>query len=343
VSEASWYAIRDVTDKTAEVSIYDEIGLFGVTASEFSNSLKSLGNRRLTLRIHSPGGAIFEGNAIYNSLRRHKAGVDVAIDGLAASMATVIAMAGEKRSMAENAMFMIHNPWTMTFGESKDLRKEANLMDDLKEGIISAYAGRTGMDRDKLSQMMDDETWLNAAEAKELGFVTDITEPFNMKNSFERFDISRFPKRPSNFMSKKSEVKEEAAPEVKEVPAPEAKAEVPAIEVSAEAKAIMALTAENAAYKDEVVNLGQENALLKKANADLELQLAVEQSEKEEVKLHLAQVKAALQIAPAAVVPEIPQEPAKSLYEQYMALEGEEATAFYKAHEQELRRQIKKA
>jgi ATP-dependent Clp endopeptidase proteolytic subunit ClpP len=336
---ASWYAIRDVTDKTAEVSIYDEIGLFGITASEFSNSLKSLGNRRLTLRIHSPGGEIFAGNAIYNSLRRHKGGVDVAIDGLAASMASVVAMVGEKRSMAENAFLMIHNPWTMTFGEAKDLRKEANLMDDLKEGIISAYAGRTGLDRDKLSQMMDDETWLNAAEAKEMGFVTDITEPFNMKNSFERFDISRFPKRPSNFMPKKSEVKEEAAPEVVEVLAPEAKAEVPAIEVSEEEKAILALKAEAAlvpTYRDENARLGKELEAK-------DQQLLAKDQRIAELEIDIYRVKAALQIAPASVVPEIPKGEAKSIYEQYMALDGDEATAFWKAHRAELQRSIKQA
>jgi ATP-dependent Clp endopeptidase proteolytic subunit ClpP len=326
------------------VSIYDEIGFLGISAQEFTNSLKSLGNRRITVRINSPGGGILEGNAIYNALRRYRGGVDTANDGLGASMASVIMMAGERRSMAENAYLMIHNPWVMTFGESSDLRKEADLMDDMKENIISAYVGRTGLDRDKLSKMMDDETWLTAKEAKGYGFVTEITESLELRNSFEGFDISRFPKRPTNFMSKKTEAKEEAA-KIPEIAAPEAqvempveaKAEVPASDPESHLPALLAVHAHEIAAKDSQI-LALQNALAK-----LEEAMAKEIAEKTKSQEDLAHAEAYKGIAPAAVIVSVPAEPAKSVFEQYNSLEGAEQTAFYKAHQAELLKYFNKA
>jgi ATP-dependent protease ClpP protease subunit len=109
-SKPSWYAVKNLANGQAEIALFDEIGLGGIGAKEFIDDLKKVQGKRVTLRIHSPGGEIFDGHAIYNALRRHQGGVDVAIDGLAASMASVIAMVGEKRSMSENAYFMVHNP-----------------------------------------------------------------------------------------------------------------------------------------------------------------------------------------------------------------------------------------
>ena len=366
---ASWYDIRAVTDQTAEVSIYDEVGAFGVTAKEFANSLQGLGNRRLTVRIHSPGGDVFQGNGIFNALRRHKGGVDVAIDGLAASMATVIAMAGDTRSMAENAMFMIHNPISFTAGSADELRKESDLLDDIKETFITVYASRTGLSREKLSEMMDYETWMNAYEAKELGFVTHITEPLNFSNSFKRFDISRFRKRPTNFMSDNTTPIEEAAPEPEVEVAPEVKAEEPeseaaevlvieakasespAFDIEAQVSAVAALHAREIAAKDsQIVALQECIADKDSCIAKLQECLATETSEKvalqdrlkktsEALSLEqtrLSQLEASKGLAPAAVIPEIPQAETKSLFEQWNALEGAEATAFYKAHQKEL-------
>jgi ATP-dependent Clp endopeptidase proteolytic subunit ClpP len=343
VSRASWYDIRNVSDKSAEVAIYDEIGLFGISAKEFSNSLKSLGDRRLTVRIHSPGGEIFEGSAVYNALRRHKGGVDVAIDGLAASMATVIAMAGEKRSMAENAMFMIHNPIAFTFGESKDLRKEAELMDDLKETIITTYASRTGMDRDELSAMMDEETWLNAKEAKKYGFVTEITESLHFENSFDRFDISRFAKRPTNFMPKKIADKEEAAAEVIETPAPEAKVEIPVVEAKATFDIEACISDLKAAHADILAAKDSEIAALKSERDKAQNLIAQAVAETIKTKEDLIRVEVFKGLAPAAVVVQVPAEAAKTIFEQYMALEGAEQTAFYKANQAELLKHFNKA
>jgi ATP-dependent Clp endopeptidase proteolytic subunit ClpP len=341
---ASWYDIRNITDKAAEVAIYDEIGLFGVTAKEFSNSLKGLSDRRLTVRIHSPGGEIFEGNAVYNLLRRHKGGVDVAIDGLAASMASVIAMAGEKRSMAENAMLMIHNPWTVTMGDSESLRKEADLMDTLKQQIISAYAGRTGMKREVLDEMMDEETWLTATEAKEFGFVTDITEPLNWKNSVKRFDISRFSNTPKSLM--------DSMPTPEELPVPENSVENPeeiiveleesldefegriaGIETSYQS----ALSAKDAVItaKDALILARDQEIASLKAKID---EVAAEFGGKLERLEKLAGV------APAEVVVPAPKTDAKSLRDQFEEMpDGPARTAFYNKHSQEILASVQKA
>lgn len=108
----SWYSIKAAGRGVAEVLLYDEIGVWGITALQFARDLKAMGDlTKINLHIHSPGGDVFEGTAIYNLLRNHPASVDVYIDGLAASMASVIAMAGDTIYMPENAMMMVHKPW----------------------------------------------------------------------------------------------------------------------------------------------------------------------------------------------------------------------------------------
>jgi ATP-dependent Clp endopeptidase proteolytic subunit ClpP len=194
----SWYAISktDGNNSSAEISIYDEIGFFGINAKDFITDLKSVGDvETITLRIHSPGGEILDGYAIFNALMRHPARIETHIDGLCASMATVIAMAGDEISMAENALFMIHNPWGGTFGEAEEMRKMADLLDTMKSQILSAYEAKTGKSREELSAMMDEETWLTANEAAEHGFIDTITEKLKAAaNVRGDFSLNRFKK-----------------------------------------------------------------------------------------------------------------------------------------------------
>ena len=186
----SWFSFKNsADDKSVEISIYDAIGSYSVSAKSFIAELKRAGSKDVTLRIHSPGGSILEGNAIYNALKRHPGAVDVVIDGMAASMASVIAMAGDTIEIAENGLVMIHNPSAFGGGEAKDMRKMADVMDKMKSNIITAYAGKTGLSREKLGQMMDDETWMTAEEALENKFVDSIGEKSDAKNSF---DLSAF-------------------------------------------------------------------------------------------------------------------------------------------------------
>lgn len=190
MSTPSWFAFKNSADnKSVEISIYDVIGSYSISARSFISELKQAGNKDVKLRIHSPGGSILEGNAIYNALKRHPGCVDVFIDGIAASMASVVAMAGDSIEIAENGLIMIHNPSGFGGGDSKDLRKMADVMDKMKANIITAYAGKTGLSREKLAEMMDDETWMTAEEALENKFVDCIGKKSDAKNTF---DLSQF-------------------------------------------------------------------------------------------------------------------------------------------------------
>lgn len=128
----------------------------------------------IKLWINSPGGDVFAASQIYNMLMEYKGDVHVVIDGLAASAASVIAMAGTTVSMSPVAMMMIHNPWTIAQGEAKDMEKVIEMLGEIKESIINAYELRTGLSRTKLSHLMDSESWFNAKKAIELGFADKI-------------------------------------------------------------------------------------------------------------------------------------------------------------------------
>jgi ATP-dependent protease ClpP protease subunit len=161
----------------ADILLFDEIGqgMFGgVTASDFAKQLSALGKvEDINVRINSPGGDVFDGLAIYNSLKAHPAPVNVRIDGLAASIASVIAMAGDTVEIAETALFMAHNPWSAVIGEANDLRKMADTLDLIKGQLQIAYA-RSGKTADELSAIMDAETWLTGAEAVSAGFCDSL-------------------------------------------------------------------------------------------------------------------------------------------------------------------------
>ena len=179
----SWYRIQAKTDadqpKSIEVLIYDEIGLWGISAARFIDELKAMddGQAAITIAINSPGGDVFDGFAIHNALLRLGPRCTVRIDGLAASAASVIACGGHQVVMAANAMLMIHNPWTFTYGTAQDLRKTADMMDKARDGILAAYRRKAPAIEDAaLIQMLDDETWLNADEALALGLVDLIGE-----------------------------------------------------------------------------------------------------------------------------------------------------------------------
>ena len=128
----------------------------------------------IKLWINSPGGDVFAASQIYNMLMEYKGDVHVQIDSLAASAASVIAMAGTTVSMSPVAMMMIHNPWTIAQGEAKDMEKVIEMLGEIKESIINAYELRTGLSRTKLSHLMDSESWFNAKKAVELGFADKI-------------------------------------------------------------------------------------------------------------------------------------------------------------------------
>ena len=194
----SWYSIKAKANDTAEISIYDEIGFWGVTAQSFSKDLKALGNnlKQINLHIHSPGGDVFDGIAIYNLLKNHPANVTVYIDGLAASMASVIAMAGNEVIMPENAMMMIHKPWGIQGGDAEDMRKYADLLDKVENTLIPAYASKTGKTPEELAEMLSAETWLNGKECVEQGFADKLAEPLVAMASIKSRKLEDFENMP---------------------------------------------------------------------------------------------------------------------------------------------------
>jgi len=194
----SWFSIKAKAAGAAEIKIYDEIGMWGITARQFSDELAALGQvKQISLFIHSPGGDVFDGIAIYNLLKKHPANLTVHIDGLAASMASVIAMAGDKVVMPENAMLMIHKPWGISGGNAKEMRDYADLLDKVEAVLIPAYASKTGKSADELAQMLEGETWLNGRECVEQGFADELEPAVNVMARLESKRIEEFEAMPN--------------------------------------------------------------------------------------------------------------------------------------------------
>ncbi len=168
-----------------EILLYDVIGryydwdtgeLAGIDAKDFVEQLAQLKGRELLVRLNSRGGIVSEGVAIYNALRRHDAAVNVAIDGQAHSIASIIAMAGRKISMAENATMMIHCAWTVAMGNADEFRKLAVAMDALDESLMVTYARRSQQPEDEVMGWMRSETWMTARQCQERGFCDSIVD-----------------------------------------------------------------------------------------------------------------------------------------------------------------------
>jgi len=279
-----WYAFKAASDKSGEVelSIYDEIGAFGIGAKEFIAELREYKGQHVHVRINSPGGEIIDGSAIANALNRHDGGVTVHIDGLAASMASYIAMSGNPTYMSENALLMIHNPWTLAAGEADDLRKQADLLDTMKATLVRGYQRKSGMPAEEIGRLMDEETWLTALEATALGFVDAIEDGIpaaaSAKDLRRRFDSFAHRMDETNSVATETEVAApaveavvEEAPVAVEAEAPEVKEE-PALEAKADesAETIAALETEKAEAVARAEAAEAELAKVKEAFAALE-------------------------------------------------------------------------
>ena len=144
-----------------------------ITPAIFRDELAKISGN-LTVWLNSPGGDVFAASQIYTMLRNHKGKVTVKIDGIAASAASVVAMAGDETLISPTGMLMCHNPATIAMGNKADMKKAIELLDEVKESIINAYEEKSGLSRAKIAHMMDEETWLNAKKALNLGFVDGI-------------------------------------------------------------------------------------------------------------------------------------------------------------------------
>lgn len=179
-----YWEMSKTQDNIGEISIYGEIvseKWFDeeISATSFKDDLNDLGDvKTINLHINSPGGSVFEGIAIHNMLKMHKAKINVYVDGLAASIASVIAMSGDTIFMPENSMLMIHNPWTVAMGNSKELRKQADDLDRIAQMSVKTYLSKSNgkIDEETLVKLLDEETWLSAQEAVDYGLADEVLE-----------------------------------------------------------------------------------------------------------------------------------------------------------------------
>ena len=195
---------EDLLEASTDIFIYDIIGAGGVTAKQVVNEISKIDNTSpINLRINSAGGDVFEGIAIYNSLKKHTGKVTVEIEGLAASMASVVMLAGDEINASDNSLIMIHNPNVGIQGESKDLTKKAELLDKIKDQMVGIYSGKTGIDTDEIEKMMDNETWLTAVEAKDFGFINNVGEAIKISAVNDITVFNNVPKWAKNSYSNK--------------------------------------------------------------------------------------------------------------------------------------------
>lgn len=170
--------IRAENDDNNTITIYQTIADDpwgdGFSARRMAAALRSIGKKDVVVSINSPGGDFFEGVAIYNLLREHPGKVTVKVIGLAASAASIVAMAGDEIQISEAGFLMIHNAWAIVIGNRNDLRKTADIFEKFDAAMADVYAARTEFDRNEIVKMMDADTWLNSSDAIEKGFADDL-------------------------------------------------------------------------------------------------------------------------------------------------------------------------
>jgi len=205
-----WYNIVNKTDK-AEIYIYEDIGEDfwtggGITAKNFQKELSDIKAPQIDLHINSYGGVVFDGITIYNLLKNHPANITTYIDGIAASIASVIALAGNRVLMADNALFMIHKASGVVFGNSDDMRDFAEKLDKINGSIATTYISKTKKDEAEINDMMAAETWMTAQEALEAGFIDEISGEADMTACAKFIPVMKkagFKNIPENILNKK--------------------------------------------------------------------------------------------------------------------------------------------
>jgi ATP-dependent Clp endopeptidase proteolytic subunit ClpP len=183
-----WYEINNGVDVT-DVYLFNDIGTFGISAQSFVEEIKEYEEKELAIHINSLGGEVFDGMAIYSIIQRRKAKTTVYIEGIAASIASVIALAADEVIMSENSLLMIHNAWGGSSGDASEMRKQADVLDKISNEIAEIYVKKTHLPYDEIIRMMGEETWLTAEEAVAMGFVDSISEPIKVA---AKYDVSKF-------------------------------------------------------------------------------------------------------------------------------------------------------
>jgi len=204
--------VAQAEDDVAEIFIYDVISLFGVDAQAFVKEIDSLTAATIRVRINSPGGDVFDADAIHNAIARHKSKTEAWVDGLAASAAGYVAIAADEVIMAKNSMLMIHDPWSAVVGNAREMRKEANILDKIGKTIAKMYQDKTDMSLDEIQALMAEETWYDAEEAVEAGIADRIFEKEveegeeDEEVALNRWNLSLFQNAPEDFKKVKREI-----------------------------------------------------------------------------------------------------------------------------------------
>lgn len=205
--DRSVFKIQNKSATEAEITIYQAIGaddFFGenLSAKKFSEELKNISDtvKTIHVRINSPGGSVFDGMTIFNRLKQHKAKKIVYIDGLAASIASIIALAGDEIIMGEGALYMIHLPWTWVVGDRIAMENTTNRLMDIEEQMLGIYSKKTKMDRSEIRALLEKETWLDADEAIEMGFADKKMEE-SLPIAASVMDSKWFNKKPKSYKS----------------------------------------------------------------------------------------------------------------------------------------------
>ena len=188
----SWYEMKvDKKDETAEISIFNEIGGWGLAVADFKRDFDAVkNNKKIKLLLNSAGGSVFDGMAIYNILAAYKSKISVEVVGIAASVASGIALAGHELTMGEGSYFMIHNPTGLCIGTAEDMRKVAEILEKIAGQIANIYTSNSNLDKDDVLQKMSEETWFTAEEALEAGFADNIVDYGEM--AAMAYDIDKY-------------------------------------------------------------------------------------------------------------------------------------------------------
>lgn len=199
LNKPDWYSIQALAEDTVEIFIYDVIGWPYNDVGELVRAMAGIKDKPILARINSPGGDIFDGMALFNAFVNHPGGVTTRIESLAASAASVLAMAGKKVEAYKNTMLMIHNAWVFAIGDQNALREIADLLEKIDGNILDIYTGKTKTGKKDMKQMMDEETWMTAQEAKDKGFIDTILT--SGKAAKAQFDLSIFAHVPDDFVT----------------------------------------------------------------------------------------------------------------------------------------------
>lgn len=185
--------VENAKAEAADVYLYAEIGFWGVTAADFQRELAGVTAKRINLHVNSPGGDVFDGIAIYTLLRDHPAAVTTYVDGLAASAASFISLAGERVVIAKSAYMMIHEAMGIVWGYASDMRRQADILDKLSDTIAEVYEDRAGGTRQQWRDAMAEETWYTASEAVAAGLADEVSgEADGDGRASNRWDLSAF-------------------------------------------------------------------------------------------------------------------------------------------------------